>query len=43
MPQGGIDEHESQKAMRRELMEETGLKDSYNILGKTNNWLRYNS
>lgn len=43
MPQGGIDEHESpERAMRRELMEETGLKDSYNILGKTNNWLRYN-
>ena len=43
MPQGGIDHLESpEKAMKRELMEETGLQSNYKIIGKTNQWLRYN-
>ena len=33
MPQGGIDDSESEKqAMKRELMEETGLKKNYEIM-----------
>ncbi len=43
MPQGGIDDFESpEKAMKRELMEETGLQENYKIIGKTNKWLKYN-
>ncbi len=43
MPQGGIDNDESpEKAMKRELEEETGLKENYSIIGKTKKWLRYN-
>ena len=42
MPQGGIDELESpEKAMKRELMEETGLNKNYKIISKTNSWLEY--
>ena len=43
MPQGGIDFSESpEDAMRRELMEETGLEHNYEIIGKSSSWLRYN-
>lgn len=43
MPQGGIDGEETPvQAMKRELMEETGLEKNYKIIGKTNNWLKYN-
>ena len=43
MPQGGIDNNESpETAMKRELEEETGLKENYSIIGKTKNWFRYN-
>ena len=42
MPQGGIDGLESpEKAMKRELMEETGLRKSYKIISKTSEWLEY--
>ena len=42
MPQGGIDHKETpEKAMKRELMEETGLKTDYKIIGKTKKWLKY--
>ena len=42
MPQGGIDGTESpEKAMRRELMEETGLEENYKIITKTSDWLDY--
>ena len=42
MPQGGIDNKETpEKAMKRELMEETGLKTDYKIIGKTKKWLKY--
>ena len=42
MPQGGIDRNElPEEAMRRELMEEVGLKENYEILEETKNWLRY--
>ena len=42
MPQGGIDEPESpENAMKRELMEETGLNKSYKIISKTSSWLEY--
>ena len=37
MPQGGIDGTESpEKAMRRELMEETGLEENYKIIRVVN-------
>ena len=43
MPQGGIDDLESpEKAMKRELMEETGLNENYEIIDKTSEWLKYN-
>ncbi len=43
MPQGGIDDNESPvNAMKRELMEETGLKGNYEIIGKSKSWLKYN-
>ena len=43
MPQGGIDDLESPlNAMKRELFEETGLKESYEVIGKTSKWLTYN-
>ena len=42
MPQGGIDELESpEKAMKRELEEETGLEKNYEIISKTSEWLDY--
>ena len=42
MPQGGIDGPESpENAMKRELMEETGLNKSYKIISKTSSWLEY--
>ena len=42
MPQGGIDGSESpEDAMKRELMEETGIKNNYKIITKTKNWLKY--
>ncbi len=42
MPQGGIDNNETpEKAMKRELMEETGLKRNYEIIGKSKKWLKY--
>ena len=42
MPQGGIDEPESpENAMKRELMEETGLNKNYKIISKTGSWLEY--
>ena len=42
-PQGGIRKNESlEKAMFRELMEETGLESHHvRIMGFTNRWLRY--
>lgn len=42
-PQGGIDHGESpEQAMYRELMEEVGLAPEHvRILGRTQNWLRY--
>ncbi len=42
-PQGGIHSHETpDEAMYRELSEETGLKSEHvEIIGKTQNWLRY--
>ena len=40
MPQGGIDGAESpENAMKRELMEETGLNKSYKIISKTSSWI----
>ncbi len=42
MPQGGIDNGETPEiAMKRELMEETGLKSNYKIIGKSKRWLKY--
>ena len=42
MPQGGIDEFESpENAMKRELMEETGLQENYKIIRRKKNWLEY--
>ncbi len=42
MPQGGIDGSESpENAMKRELMEETGLNRNYEIIDKTSQWLKY--
>tara|TARA_E500000331_G_C17008705_1_gene605371 strand:- start:302 stop:769 length:468 start_codon:yes stop_codon:yes gene_type:complete len=42
MPQGGIDGAESpEDAMKRELMEETGVKYNYKVIGRTKNWLTY--
>ena len=42
MPQGGIDKLESPEvAMRRELMEETGLSDNYKVICRTKKWLEY--
>ncbi len=42
-PQGGIDEGETpEQAMYRELYEEVGLKpDAVEILGRTEDWIRY--
>ena len=42
-PQGGIQSHETpDEAMYRELSEETGLNSEHvEIVGKTQNWLRY--
>ena len=43
MPQGGIDKGESpENAMKRELLEETGLGANYKIIKKTESWLQYN-
>ena len=43
MPQGGIDSPETpEDAMKRELMEETGLDHNYEIIGKSSSWLKYN-
>ena len=43
MPQGGIDSPETpEDAMKRELMEETGLDRNYEIIGKSSSWLKYN-
>ncbi len=43
MPQGGIDSPETpEDAMKRELMEETGLDHDYEIIGKSSSWLKYN-
>ena len=34
MPQGGIDKHETEEqAMKREMLEEIGISDNYEILG----------
>ena len=42
MPQGGIDKGESpENAMKRELLEETGLSADYKIIRKANGWLKY--
>jgi len=42
MPQGGIDNNESpREAMIRELGEEVGLTNNFDILGETKNWLNY--
>jgi putative (di)nucleoside polyphosphate hydrolase len=43
-PQGGIQQSESpEQAMFRELEEETGLKQKHvEIIGRTDDWLRYN-
>ena len=42
MPQGGIDNNESpREAMVRELGEEVGLTNNFDILGETKNWLNY--
>ena len=41
MPQGGIDGPESpENAMKRELMEETGLNKNYKIIRKTKSMVR---
>ena len=43
MPQGGIDSPETpEDAMKRELMEETGLDHNYEIIGKSSSWFKYN-
>ena len=43
MPRGGIDSPETpEDAMKRELMEETGLDHNYEIIGKSSSWLKYN-
>ena len=42
MPQGGIDNNESpREAMIRELGEEVGLTNNFDILGETKNWFNY--
>ena len=42
MPQGGIDQNETPKeAMKRELMEEVGIRQNYKIISETENWLKY--
>lgn len=42
MPQGGIDKSETPiQAMRRELMEESGINGNFEILKETRNWLKY--
>ena len=42
MPQGGIDDSESEKqAMKRELGEEVGIKKNYEILMESKEWLSY--
>ena len=42
MPQGGIDDSESEKqAMKRELGEEVGIKKNYEILLESKEWLSY--
>jgi putative (di)nucleoside polyphosphate hydrolase len=42
MPQGGIDENEEPAdAVRREMLEETGIKNA-RIITETNNWYQYN-
>ena len=42
LPQGGIDDSESEKqAMKRELGEEVGIKKNYEILMESKEWLSY--
>ena len=42
MPQGGIDKNESPiNAMKRELMEEVGISNNYEIIRETSCWLKY--
>ncbi len=42
MPQGGIDYDETPiQAMRRELMEESGIKKNFEIIKETGCWLKY--
>ena len=42
MPQGGIDNGElPENAMKRELLEETGLDENYKVIRKTKGWLTY--
>ena len=42
MPQGGIDKNESPiNAIKRELMEEVGISNNYEIIRETSCWLKY--
>ena len=42
MPQGGIDKNELPvDAMKRELMEEVGISNNYEIIRETSSWLKY--
>ena len=42
MPQGGIDDNETEEeAMRRELNEEVGLETNYNIIGISSSYHKY--
>ena len=42
MPQGGIDKDELPvDAMKRELMEEVGISNNYEIIRETSSWLKY--
>ena len=42
MPQGGIDKYETEEqAMKREMFEEVGINDSFEILGMSKNLLSY--
>jgi len=42
MPQGGIDNNESPlQAMKREMKEETGITENFNVITETKEWLSY--
>ena len=42
MPQGGIDNNESPlQAMKREMKEETGITENFNVITESKEWLSY--